>query len=149
MVSQFRNAPQASNLAYTHGSLTCRERRVKCDDGKPTCVRCSKSDRICRYAQVNDQRHVTGPGADYESTRAQSDSREERVEVCAGRNGTSDLGVAQEAPHSSQEQQPSSGPAPYFQATAQPLLQSPFHTTRVTQMKRCRMTVWIKPTARD
>ncbi|QRD93705.1 Zn(II)2Cys6 transcription factor [Aspergillus flavus] len=56
------------------------ERRVKCDDGKPTCVRCSKSDRICRYAQVADERHATGAGAraDYESPKVQSDSREAR-----------------------------------------------------------------------
>ena len=86
---------------------------MKCDDGKPTCVRCSKSDRICRYAQVNDQRHATEPGADYESPRAESDSRGERTEeVCVGRNGIGDLGVAPE-----EQQQPSSGPAPYFQAS--------------------------------
>ncbi|UPL02055.1 hypothetical protein LCI18_012989 [Fusarium solani-melongenae] len=35
-------------------SLTCRKRRVKCDEGKPRCVQCSKSDRDCRYAQPSD-----------------------------------------------------------------------------------------------
>ncbi|KAL4930117.1 Zn(II)2Cys6 transcription factor [Aspergillus undulatus] len=34
-----------------HDSLTCRERRVKCDDTKPECVRCTKSGRVCRYGQ--------------------------------------------------------------------------------------------------
>ncbi|KAB8200215.1 hypothetical protein BDV34DRAFT_217339 [Aspergillus parasiticus] len=65
-------------LRTTTGCLTCRERRVKCDEGKPTCMRCSKADRICRYAQVADERHATGAGAgaDYESSRVQPDSRE-------------------------------------------------------------------------
>ncbi|OGM46873.1 Zn(II)2Cys6 transcription factor [Aspergillus bombycis] len=74
---------RARGLRTKTGCLTCRERRVKCDDGKPTCMRCSKSDRICRYAQVADQRHVTGAGAesaDYESPRAQPNSRGERAQ---------------------------------------------------------------------
>ncbi|CAG8898779.1 unnamed protein product [Penicillium egyptiacum] len=92
------------------------ERRVKCDDGKPTCVRCSKSNRICRYAQLDDQRHANGPGADYESPRAQSDSRAGRVEdACAGGKDNNSPSIQEEL-HGSQEQQPSSGPAPYFQA---------------------------------
>lgn len=32
-------------------NLTCRRRRVKCDEGKPGCVQCSKSARHCTYAQ--------------------------------------------------------------------------------------------------
>lgn len=40
--------PTARLLQY---SLTCRERRVKCDDGKPTCARCTKAGRVCRYRQ--------------------------------------------------------------------------------------------------
>lgn len=35
-------------------SLTCRKRRVKCDEGRPRCLQCSKSDRDCRYAQPSD-----------------------------------------------------------------------------------------------
>ncbi|KAJ5700311.1 hypothetical protein N7455_012194 [Penicillium solitum] len=109
---------RARGLRTKTGCLTCRERRVKCDDGKPTCVRCSKSNRVCRYAQVGDQGHATGPRADIESLRAQSDSREERNEnSCSGRSGTNNAGVVQGDLHSSQGQQPSSGPAPYFQAT--------------------------------
>lgn len=81
-------------------------------------MRCSKSNRICRYAQVDDQRTANGPGADYESLRAQSDSRGERIEDSrSGRSGTDNAGVAQEELHSSQEQQLNSGPTPYFQAT--------------------------------
>ncbi|KAJ5534835.1 hypothetical protein N7527_001089 [Penicillium freii] len=112
---------RARGLRTKTGCLTCRERRVKCDDGKPTCVRCSKSNRICRYAQVDDQRTANGSGADYEPLRAQSDPRRERIEDSrSGRSGTHNAGVAQEELHGSQEQQLSSGPSgptPYFQAT--------------------------------
>lgn len=31
-------------------SLTCRKRRVKCDEGKPSCATCFKSERACIYA---------------------------------------------------------------------------------------------------
>ncbi|KAJ5259764.1 hypothetical protein N7524_008826 [Penicillium chrysogenum] len=109
---------RARGLRTKTGCLTCRERRVKCDDGKPTCVRCSKSNRACRYAQVGDQGHATGPGAEFESLRAQSDLREERNEDSrSGRSDTNIAGVVQGDLHSSQGQQPSSGPAPYFQDT--------------------------------
>ncbi|KAL4772528.1 hypothetical protein BDW60DRAFT_38879 [Aspergillus nidulans var. acristatus] len=43
-------------LRTSTGCLTCRERRVKCDDGKPTCARCTKAGRVCRY------RHPQTPG---------------------------------------------------------------------------------------
>ncbi|SPO05030.1 related to fructose-bisphosphate aldolase [Cephalotrichum gorgonifer] len=33
-------------------ALTCRKRRVKCDEAKPSCNRCSKADRECRYGQL-------------------------------------------------------------------------------------------------
>ncbi|KAB8218594.1 hypothetical protein BDV33DRAFT_122464 [Aspergillus novoparasiticus] len=89
---------RARGLRTRTGCLTCRERRVKCDDGKPTCIRCSKSDRICRYAPVADERHATGAGAgagaDYESPRVEARS--------------------QEALPSSHEQLPSVGSAAYY-----------------------------------
>ncbi|SJX60007.1 uncharacterized protein SRS1_00838 [Sporisorium reilianum f. sp. reilianum] len=34
------------------GCLTCRKRRVKCDEGKPVCRRCSCGDRQCIYAEI-------------------------------------------------------------------------------------------------
>lgn len=36
--------------AFPH-SLTCRRRRLKCSEEKPTCSQCEKSDRNCHYAQ--------------------------------------------------------------------------------------------------
>jgi hypothetical protein len=36
----------------SYGCGTCRQRRVKCDEQKPTCVRCTRAGRVCTgYAQ--------------------------------------------------------------------------------------------------
>lgn len=94
---------------------------MKCDDGKPTCLRCSKSDRICRYAQDTaqdvNQLHATGVGRDSEPTRAPSDVRERRGEARNWENNANDLSPDPEALQISQAQQSSVGAAPYFQAT--------------------------------
>ncbi|KAK6703533.1 hypothetical protein SNK04_013451 [Fusarium graminearum] len=51
--------PRVSNLPYTRqycrtskpkvrsGCRTCKKRRVKCDEGKPTCARCTNGDFVC------------------------------------------------------------------------------------------------------
>lgn len=36
----------------TSFSLTCRRRRIKCDEGRPTCKSCSRSNRDCQYADT-------------------------------------------------------------------------------------------------
>ncbi|KAH5412819.1 hypothetical protein HBI23_158080 [Parastagonospora nodorum] len=41
---------RARGLRTTTGCLTCRKRRVKCDELRPRCVTCTKSDRECVYA---------------------------------------------------------------------------------------------------
>ncbi|KAK4097407.1 hypothetical protein N658DRAFT_434073 [Parathielavia hyrcaniae] len=44
------------------GCLTCRKRRIKCDEGKPTCNNCKKSKRECMgYDPIFKQQH--GPTA--------------------------------------------------------------------------------------
>ncbi|EED20571.1 C6 finger domain protein, putative [Talaromyces stipitatus ATCC 10500] len=35
------------------GCLTCRSRRVKCDEGRPVCEKCKKGNRPCEYPQPN------------------------------------------------------------------------------------------------
>lgn len=42
--------PVVWNLDLTLTSLTCRKRRVKCDENKPCCGPCTKSERECGYA---------------------------------------------------------------------------------------------------
>ncbi|PWN31401.1 uncharacterized protein FA14DRAFT_95261 [Meira miltonrushii] len=38
------------------GCLTCKERKVKCDEGKPTCQRCTIEGRECQgYVPIGDQ----------------------------------------------------------------------------------------------
>lgn len=36
------------------GCLTCRKRRVKCDEAKPVCRRCACGDRECVYAELSE-----------------------------------------------------------------------------------------------
>jgi hypothetical protein len=53
-----RRKPRASRgrgLRTTAGCLTCRQRRLKCDEGKPDCGQCTKSSRACLYASAKDQ----------------------------------------------------------------------------------------------
>ncbi|KAH7381413.1 hypothetical protein DE146DRAFT_285460 [Phaeosphaeria sp. MPI-PUGE-AT-0046c] len=45
---------RARGLRTTTGCLTCRRRRVKCDELRPRCVTCTKSDRECLYAADSD-----------------------------------------------------------------------------------------------
>ncbi|KAF2675808.1 hypothetical protein K458DRAFT_323648 [Lentithecium fluviatile CBS 122367] len=45
---------RARGLRTTTGCLTCRKRRVKCDEGKPRCRQCTKSERGCVYGQSTD-----------------------------------------------------------------------------------------------
>jgi len=39
--------PRASKPKVKSGCITCKTRRVKCDETKPACLRCQKSGRIC------------------------------------------------------------------------------------------------------
>ncbi|KAL2819512.1 hypothetical protein BJX63DRAFT_11958 [Aspergillus granulosus] len=77
-------------LRTSTGCLTCRERRVKCDDGKPSCLRCSKSGRVCRYRQPAEQQKKV----------------EEARHAANGTGTGTTLGVVQEQP---------SVDTPYFQ----------------------------------
>ena len=47
----------ARGLRTSTGCLTCRRRRVKCDEGRPRCANCLKSDRDCEFPSANT--HVT------------------------------------------------------------------------------------------
>ncbi|KAF2729720.1 hypothetical protein EJ04DRAFT_546167 [Polyplosphaeria fusca] len=45
---------RARGLRTTTGCLTCRKRRVKCDESKPRCGQCIKSERSCSYGSAID-----------------------------------------------------------------------------------------------
>ncbi|KEY72945.1 hypothetical protein S7711_07908 [Stachybotrys chartarum IBT 7711] len=51
---------RARGLRASTGCLTCRQRRIKCDEGKPQCGKCGKSDRKCVYGKPSESsvRHV-------------------------------------------------------------------------------------------
>lgn len=63
-------------------SITCRARRVKCDESKPTCRNCSKKNRPCQYPNSNSISldAVGNGGARQEEYRNNSSSREERTD---------------------------------------------------------------------
>ncbi|KAH8883493.1 hypothetical protein GQ53DRAFT_752966 [Thozetella sp. PMI_491] len=42
--------PRGRGLRASTGCLTCRQRRIKCDECRPRCGRCEKADRECIYA---------------------------------------------------------------------------------------------------
>ncbi|KAF1993464.1 hypothetical protein P154DRAFT_71244 [Amniculicola lignicola CBS 123094] len=44
---------RARGLRTSTGCLTCRKRRVKCDETRPRCGQCAKSDRDCVYGAPN------------------------------------------------------------------------------------------------
>lgn len=59
-------------------SSTCRRRRVKCDERKPSCGNCVKSKRSCLYATQHDDAEETGTSESIqpeESPTAQRSSR--------------------------------------------------------------------------
>ncbi|KAK9468305.1 hypothetical protein V1512DRAFT_259187 [Lipomyces arxii] len=58
------------------GCLTCRKRRIKCDERHPMCFNCSKSKRVCLgYDPIlKPQRLMTGKRDDKDSNRSGSDS---------------------------------------------------------------------------
>lgn len=45
------------------GCLTCRKRRVKCDETKPICRRCACGDRECIYAEASEPCSSLAPDA--------------------------------------------------------------------------------------
>ncbi|KAH7074254.1 hypothetical protein FB567DRAFT_192498 [Paraphoma chrysanthemicola] len=55
---------RARGLRTTTGCLTCRKRRVKCDETRPRCVTCAKSDRECLYASSSDSKSPKPDGSD-------------------------------------------------------------------------------------
>ncbi|KAL4914542.1 hypothetical protein BDW62DRAFT_219950 [Aspergillus aurantiobrunneus] len=50
------------NHGVSRGCETCRQRRKKCDEGRPTCNRCAKAGRVCQGYRSHEQlvfRHYT------------------------------------------------------------------------------------------
>lgn len=43
-----RTRKRACTSKVRTGCITCKERRVKCDEVKPTCLRCAKAGQLCK-----------------------------------------------------------------------------------------------------
>ncbi|KAF2734816.1 hypothetical protein EJ04DRAFT_436412 [Polyplosphaeria fusca] len=44
---------KSRGLRTTAGCLTCRKRRVKCDEARPQCRNCHRLDKVCLYPEQN------------------------------------------------------------------------------------------------
>ncbi|KAF9729407.1 hypothetical protein PMIN06_005877 [Paraphaeosphaeria minitans] len=66
---------RARGLRTTTGCLTCRKRRVKCDECKPRCGQCLKSDRECIYPQFTDDGAATTGSSGQEATTSPAQPR--------------------------------------------------------------------------
>lgn len=49
-VAAARKRKRASTPRSKNGCLTCRQRRVKCDERRPVCQRCTKAEFTCMYS---------------------------------------------------------------------------------------------------
>ncbi|CEJ59055.1 Putative Dihydroxyacetone synthase [Penicillium brasilianum] len=132
---------RARGLRTRTGCLTCRERRVKCDDGKPTCLRCSKSHRVCRYTQDAfhdvDQTRAATVGNNRDVTRAQPDSSVEWREVVRVSDDlANDIHATQAVSQSPHSQQGDIGTATHFQASFSASDENavPMHRTESTEI---------------
>lgn len=46
------NPPNSKRRYSRKGCLQCKERKLKCDETKPSCLYCSKSERVCDYSRI-------------------------------------------------------------------------------------------------
>ncbi|KAF2269725.1 hypothetical protein CC78DRAFT_452857 [Lojkania enalia] len=86
---------RAKGLRTTTGCLTCRKRRVKCDEKKPQCSQCSKAERVCIYGDIASPRttlaaDVGGAKADIPSAEASDSANTTSPAARAAINGDID-----------------------------------------------------------
>ncbi|ETN39661.1 uncharacterized protein HMPREF1541_05887 [Cyphellophora europaea CBS 101466] len=82
--------PRGRGLRSTVGCLTCRSRRLKCDEARPTCLNCAKSSRECSYLQqapVDDENTVSSATTDTRERPASGNLQDLRARV----NGNSTI----------------------------------------------------------
>lgn len=48
---------KSSTKLTIQGCLTCRQRKLKCDENRPVCRRCSRGNRTCDYTGVKPRSH--------------------------------------------------------------------------------------------
>ncbi|KAG9248475.1 hypothetical protein BJ878DRAFT_26861 [Calycina marina] len=68
------------------GCYTCRSRRVKCDEGHPTCERCTKGGRKCVYPDLSTasrKKSIHGIPIEVSESSTDEDDHGEDMEPCA------------------------------------------------------------------
>lgn len=74
------SSKRGPTLRTKSGCLTCRQRRKKCDEAHPACVRCISAQRDCVWPsseQLKDRRNLTR--RTLESTLIENDNREDEA----------------------------------------------------------------------
>ncbi|KAL2133130.1 hypothetical protein VTI74DRAFT_2862 [Chaetomium olivicolor] len=83
------------------GCMTCRKRRIKCDERQPTCEKCERSRRECLgYNPIFRQQHMQGPAAIQPSPGARSTAAGTAAPPASAST------LPSSAPHSSQASYP-------------------------------------------
>jgi hypothetical protein len=73
--------PGKSSTRRRTGCLTCRRRRVRCDEAKPTCRHCQKGNRNCTWSSGLRFVHHNGGPADEDLAIAGNDEEVEHVSI--------------------------------------------------------------------
>ncbi|KAF5232303.1 hypothetical protein FANTH_13047 [Fusarium anthophilum] len=84
--------PQQYRGRLRTGCLTCRSRKVRCDETKPTCRNCAKGQRCCVYKAKQSEKQVVA-----NASRSSPAKDEETVQVAVGSGG---IAVPQRTPSS-------------------------------------------------
>ncbi|KAH6869071.1 hypothetical protein B0T10DRAFT_501925 [Thelonectria olida] len=73
--SHHQPEPRRTHRKSRNGCVTCKQRRVKCDEGRPTCQKCSFGNRPCSYRnQKPNARSHKGASAPAEPSNKAIDS---------------------------------------------------------------------------
>ncbi|KAJ8606164.1 hypothetical protein MRB53_041171 [Persea americana] len=51
------------------GCTTCKQRHLRCDEGRPSCQRCMDAQRICGYASISSSALTTSPGPSFQDSK--------------------------------------------------------------------------------
>ncbi|EHY57948.1 hypothetical protein ABEF92_002003 [Exophiala dermatitidis] len=73
------------------GCLTCRKRHLKCDELKPRCGLCARSDKICHYPEIS-ARAQDGRGSDIQRSAPDPSPQASSVDDSTGSNATGEDG---------------------------------------------------------
>ncbi|OTA93461.1 hypothetical protein M434DRAFT_293561 [Hypoxylon sp. CO27-5] len=71
------------------GCVTCKQRRIKCDEVRPTCGRCSSRNVQCRFEAVPDRQHQHLMARGVQQGQASTPTRDADVDCVMRRKSNS------------------------------------------------------------